>query len=365
MKLLFIGKIDPSNKDGALMVSKRNLDVLRSVFGESNVTVYSYKDSKSMHILLRLFLAIFGFSNGFRPKFLKKIERIVQNDAELKYVFLDSSLLGSCASSLRSIRKDLKIFAFFHNVEFDYFQASLRSSKRIWYFIYLLAAKASEKTIVRNADYLIGLNERDGLRLHDLYGKSFDLLLPTTFSDKYSDDVEPVRGEQLQMLFVGSAFFANIHGLDWFLKHVYPNLNQAKLTVVGSGFERLKPKYSVFNIEIVGVVEDLSPWYLSADLVISPILVGSGMKTKIAEALMYGKHIIATEEAMEGYQWDGYDIGLVSNAPEVIINYINGNRHLFKCFNYQSRQLFVDKYTIKSSEEGFLQFLNDRDLLFK
>jgi len=36
--------------------------------------------------------------------------------------------------------------------------------------------------------------------------------------------------------------------------------------------------------------------------VILPIISGSGMKTKTAEALMYGKSIIGIKEAFEGYK---------------------------------------------------------------
>ena len=41
-------------------------------------------------------------------------------------------------------------------------------------------------------------------------------------------------------------------------------------------------------------VDCLETWYEKADVVISPIFLGSGMKTKTAEALMYGKPILGT-----------------------------------------------------------------------
>ncbi|HSF13623.1 MAG TPA: glycosyltransferase, partial [Erythrobacter sp.] len=50
-----------------------------------------------------------------------------------------------------------------------------------------------------------------------------------------------------------------------------------------------------------GAVDDLSPWYAGAALVIAPILSGSGMKTKVAEALMHGKRVAGTSEAFVGY----------------------------------------------------------------
>ena len=41
-----------------------------------------------------------------------------------------------------------------------------------------------------------------------------------------------------------------------------------------------------------------------AALVIAPIFDGSGMKTKVAEALMHGKHVVGTPEAFSGYAAD-------------------------------------------------------------
>ena len=40
---------------------------------------------------------------------------------------------------------------------------------------------------------------------------------------------------------------------------------------------------------VVGEVESLAQWYHDAYFVVAPIFDGSGMKTKVAEALMYGK----------------------------------------------------------------------------
>lgn len=37
---------------------------------------------------------------------------------------------------------------------------------------------------------------------------------------------------------------------------------------------------------------------------VMPIFSGSGMKVKTAEALMYGKFLIGTKEAFEGYEID-------------------------------------------------------------
>ena len=73
------------------------------------------------------------------------------------------------------------------------------------------------------------------------------------------------------------------------------------------------------NIRIIGQVDDLAQWYRGACCVVAPVFDGSGMKTKIAEALMFGKRIIGTTEAFSGY---GRDVVLAGwqaeTAPEFL-----------------------------------------------
>ena len=43
------------------------------------------------------------------------------------------------------------------------------------------------------------------------------------------------------------------------------------------------------RVEVVGSVDDLGIWYVNSFFTIAPIFDGSGMKTKVAESLMFGK----------------------------------------------------------------------------
>ena len=103
-------------------------------------------------------------------------------------------------------------------------------------------------------------------------------------------------------LFVGGAFYANQKGIAWFVKHVVPKID-IKVYIIGKGFEKYKHSLELEGkVEVIGEVKSLSNWYLQAHFVIAPIFKGSGMKTKIAEAIMFGKKIIGTPEAFSGYE---------------------------------------------------------------
>lgn len=79
-----------------------------------------------------------------------------------------------------------------------------------------------------------------------------------------------------------------------------PQLPECVLEIVGKGFEELKNQLTRSNVKVIGGVDSLEPYYENAAAVVMPILYGDGMKVKTAEAMMYGKVIFASEEALEG-----------------------------------------------------------------
>jgi polysaccharide biosynthesis protein PslH len=161
----------------------------------------------------------------------------------------------------------------------------------------------AERRSVRFSDKLVCLSARDSHLLARLYGRGATHVSPIAVRDV---STVPVAAEQLPpdgsyALFVGGAFYANRDGIAWFAKHVAPRVN-IPTYVVGYGMEDMRAELEQSgNIRVVGGVGSLAPWYAKARFVVAPIFDGSGMKTKVAEALMFGKRVIGTPEAFSGY----------------------------------------------------------------
>ncbi|MGL6128108.1 glycosyltransferase family 4 protein, partial [Chryseobacterium artocarpi] len=121
---------------------------------------------------------------------------------------------------------------------------------------------------------------------------------------------------------------------------------EAELIIIGKGmddyFKDLKNK----KVKVYGYVEDLSSYYYNANVVIAPIFTGGGMKTKIAEAMMYGKNILGTEEAFEGYELIKETHFLFNTAEDCheIITVLKNNEEISK-YNKLSRKCFLDNYS--------------------
>jgi glycosyltransferase involved in cell wall biosynthesis len=56
------------------------------------------------------------------------------------------------------------------------------------------------------------------------------------------------------------------------------------------------------GVEVVGAVEDLTPEYDQASFAVVPIKEGAGTKIKVAEALAFGRAVIAYQHSVRGYE---------------------------------------------------------------
>ena len=142
------------------------------------------------------------------------------------------------------------------------------------------------------------------------------------------------------------------------MKNVAPRIT-VKTVVVGKGLEGLKPKLKITaDVEIVGAVQSLAAWYLGAHCVIAPIFDGSGMKTKVAEGLMFGKKVIGTREAFSGYEDVAHKAGWICATADEFVEAINrvGDIELPR-FNSQVREIFDQTYSYSAARARLARVL--------
>ena len=56
------------------------------------------------------------------------------------------------------------------------------------------------------------------------------------------------------------------------------------------------------GVRLLGYLDRLEDFYDQADLVVAPMLMGSGLKMKVGEALSFGRPVIGTEIGLEGFE---------------------------------------------------------------
>lgn len=357
-KILFLSGNDTFEKigHGGTIVSKGNYDILTDAFGRKNVytlliTGNTFDEKKRIKYIPKHKNRYEYFINSLflRGRYNIKKEKIILNyikNENFDMVFFDGSLYGKIVKKVRHM--GIETIVFFHNVEKD-FAYNIIQKKGWIYLPQYWSAWYNEKMSVKYSNKLIVLNERDKKQLNLYYKVEPDLVIPVWHTDKYTAQRDKTEAgiKSRTLLFVGNAGLqANVDGITWFVKNVMIHLPEFTLFIVGKGFENYKNIITGKNIRVVGTVAELDDYYYEAGAVVSPIQYGAGMKTKTAEALMYGKAVFASDEALAGYQvTDVYGIWRCNNAEEYIRCirefWDNGN---ISSVQTQVRELFLNNY---------------------
>lgn len=355
MKVLFVSSRISWKGTGAFKVSQRNLKCIQDILGEKNVNVVDlnkYTSNLRINFMNRY---IYKFSN----KYLECLKKYIVYDIlktinliDFDFIFIDSSAYGVLCKEIKKVKPDIKIAVFFHDVNKQLIKSLIDIEESLYrkftllyrYFGYV----KNENLSISNSNTIITLNSRDS-DLLKLYYKLNDAnkikQLPITMEDDFDANKVIMKNntqeKKQNILFVGAYYKPNIEGIMWFINNVFSRLENAILTIVGKDMDKLFIENK--NIILYGYCDDISLYYYNADVVISPIFNGGGMKVKVAEALMYGKTILGTSESFEGYELDFEKIGRICDTADDFVKELNNSQ--FEKFNIYSRNEFISKYS--------------------
>ncbi len=343
--------------------TKKNLEMLGRVLGDENIEVYYLHDkagkSSVMEYAKGASLMPFGYFLGLTPA---KVKAIVHKAQGFDYVFIDRSLFGVVAKGLKEAGYKGRILTSFQNTEVAYMEAKM--PKRLPFRgVVIRCADRNDRWSCRYSDKVIVLNERDKISLQRLYGRTAESMIPVAMKDKckgQKNDKKAMTSPKLRCLFLGAYFLANTEGIIWFMRNVYPQVD-VEVRIVGRGMGRLKEEQPdlLRDIEVVNDAPDLEPYLEWADVMVLPIFAGSGMKVKTCESLMYGKNIIATDEALEGYAIEEGKSAWRCNTPEEFVQTIQDFiQHPRPKYNEAARQCFLENYSNDAVERKFKELLS-------
>ena len=356
MRVLFIGFNEFNKNTGGSMCSKRNFEYVSDICGKDNVKYIMLHDLQNNTFRENVF---YKFSKIFRhsTKELLKIKDYRQYDV----IYIDSSFSAFLIKKIKRQGYKGKFIVFFHNCEYDF----RLSQSRKWPWSEYFTRKEvvyNERCALNYADCCIFLNKRDLYREIEIYGKYPQkfIVCPMTFRDRFNQTksaVNNIASEKAIYTFLGSYFPPNVDGIKWFIKNVLPYVN-IHLRVIGNGMEQLNKDVDCSNVELLGSVPDLEPYLIESDYMLYPIFIGSGMKIKTCEALMYAKNIIGTPEAFSGYDISDFSkIGACCNDANDFIDAINNIS--MPRYNPDSRRLFLENYSFDKGLELFRKLFED------
>lgn len=343
MRILYIGTEIIKPQNGGDMIEQRNQRFIKEI-AAGDICFLNPSDFQANSISGRIGMEV-------SITFIKCVIDTIKHD-NIKLVYVSQSYYGRITKHIKK-RTTAIVVNFFHNAESDFFYAMYKSNPSLRSYLYYLKARHWERCAAKYADFIITLNARDSERLRELYSRKADFILPTSFKDSYKH-LEGMRSD-IDYLFLGSSFFANNEGVQWFLNNVMPRTN-GMLTIAGKNMEKVPFENLNERVTVIGFVEDLNALYARAKCIISPIFSGSGMKTKTAEALMYGKTIIGTKEAFEGYIINK-ECMIECNTSDEFVQALSKLEEI-PSFNESARTHFLENYSDEFVLSQFKSFIN-------
>lgn len=181
----------------------------------------------------------------------------------------------------------------------------LLGSSRIKRMILRSESKRVRKAEIKYAniyDKTIFVSDKETEKLNRLCGfdKAYTVRLGVDY-DYYAEplDIDTERGT---LAFLGNMnVSANADSLAFIIKNILPKLNfDYKFHIVGTVPDALMQKYARSNIVFHGRVDDVRKIIRRCKLFLSPIVYGTGIKTKILEAMAMGVPVITNSIGAEG-----------------------------------------------------------------
>jgi glycosyltransferase involved in cell wall biosynthesis len=253
-----------------------------------------------------------------------------------------------------------------HNIEHEIWERTVMQRtglKKLYTRIIAGRVKQMELEEMNSYDAMIPITSRDDKILKSLGCHLPSHVAPTgiNMSDFEAYKTKP---EYPSIFHIGALDWSpNQEGLDWFIKHIWNDLNRKypslKFFIAGRNAPDYIRNIKVPNVIFLGEVDDAYDFMCSKAIMIVPLLSGSGMRIKIIEGMALGKSIVSTSIGAEGIGVShGTDILIADEAKkftEAMETLLN-NFDKFEAIGGQARKFVQENYDNLSISKALCAF---------
>ncbi|MGH6863644.1 MAG: glycosyltransferase, partial [Methylocella sp.] len=221
--------------------------------------------------------------------------------------------------------------------------------------------QADEKKGLSRADIIIAIQEAEGKYFSSLTEKLV-LLLPHKVVRKRKPLQSLAKVETIG--FIGHGNDPNVAAISDFAhawSHHFKTCNSPTLKVAGevcSAFAGLR----LPGVEWLGYVDDIEDFYASVDLVVAPLIMGTGLKIKTVEALAFGKPMVGTKRGFEGLNptYAGHACATVEETIDFVMSRRSDRAELKEICRASASLFDAYRRQIPTLEEKFVGELKAR-----
>lgn len=204
---------------------------------------------------------------------------------------------------------------------------------------YYYTNEIEEKKALERADKILAIQDKEAEFFRTILSKPVEVLNHIEVSQYLNKKYSNLK----TIGFIGSGNSINFKSInefiDKFIIFVEKNNYNIILLIAGSICNKLNLKHK--NIKLLGFVESEKDFYSSVDLIINPLITGTGLKIKSVEALSFGVPIISTKIGFDGLESDleAHDLDSIDEMLDEIEKIYNNSLKLNELSN-KSREIF-------------------------
>jgi glycosyltransferase involved in cell wall biosynthesis len=160
-------------------------------------------------------------------------------------------------------------------------------------------------------------------------------------------------------VFVGGLDYQpNLDAIRFYHKKIIPileaqGLGNFTLEVIGKCTTAVKQEFNTTNIRFLGYVDNLQKELSKYSLFFAPIVSGSGVKTKVLEAMASGLPVVSTNSGVSGLKVENGIHCLIADTPEQFAESVQSavtNPMLLQDISQNARQYVVSHFSRKVIE---------------
>lgn len=319
-RILYISSNDPEYFNGGAIGTKKFVECFKNLEQKKKAKIYyftSKEENKLVNTTEKIekkrtkIKAIISRALGLADQLGLYEKQILNSIKENKIdiVIFQSSRLGNLSEKIKRKIPNIKILQNFDNFEYKFSEMYTKNMIGILKKIELYNIKKIEKKALLNSDYNIFLTKKDFDEIIKFYKVNvIGEVIPLIYSQP---KISFLESEKNTAIFTGSLDMqANIEAALFLINNIDKikrKTNIKKLIIAGRNpnFKIIEKTKKRKDIEIYKNPSNklMTQLIEKSTLYISPVFLGSGMKTKFLEAISHGIPIVASNHTLIGYDF--------------------------------------------------------------
>lgn len=205
----------------------------------------------------------------------------------------------------QGVQKDAKMWVDFSDLWSDFARRQMMASGRIAALVanaQRSRLEVEEMAVARSATICTAAGWADGLTLQTRTGVSVQWLptpIPELGESRDKGLTERTGEKPVAGFLANFGYEPNRDAFRLLCEQWVPTFRRAGWTVLVAGHD--SQELGCADVEVLGAVPGVADFYERVDVALAPIRLGGGMKVKVVEAIAFGKPVIGTEFAGEGF----------------------------------------------------------------